>query len=414
MTPMQRVLVVDGDRYFRETIRDALSLEGVDCELAGSGAEAQKAIEDPRIACAVLDVRAEAPHAIGVLDALLAERPALRVIAMSGHSDQELVLEALRRGACDYLAKPLHDEELCLAVRRALVGYDALSRWEITRERSSRLADLCDEIADAARSGAGRDALVTRASGALADVLGVPRDVAEPWLGSEAPSADALLGELQGEDVALLRLFLAAAGRWLAPGPDPGEAEGYAPSGPGEVEADLLREIADVATREIEPERLLAGSLHPVVGHSGARAAAIFLIDNTTGRLVREAAVDGIGVDRDDLPRDRGLTGGCLQSGAIVATDHPERDPRFDPEVDTPDGGSVGPLLVVPLRMRDRVLGVARVFPSAEIGASARLAELLAAPLSAATRNVLLYRSLLEAVEDVARARREAETGRRS
>jgi hypothetical protein len=52
------------------------------------------------------------------------------------------------------------------------------------------------------------------------------------------------------------------------------------------------------------------------------------------------------------------------------------------------------------------------VFPGEQLGASARLAELLAAPLSAATRNVLLYRSLLESVEDVARARREAEARR--
>jgi hypothetical protein len=58
------------------------------------------------------------------------------------------------------------------------------------------------------------------------------------------------------------------------------------------------------------------------------------------------------------------------------------------------------------------VLGVARVFPGEQLGAPARLAELLAAPLSAATRNVLLYRSLLESVEDVARARREAEARR--
>jgi hypothetical protein len=176
----------------------------------------------------------------------------------------------------------------------------------------------------------------------------------------------------------------------------------------------MLREIAEAATREIEPERLLAASLRPVARTAAARTAAIFLIDNVTGRLAREASVDGTDVERADLPRDRGLTGSCLQSGALIATDHPERDPRFDAEVDTPEGGTPGPVLIVPLRMRDRVLGVARVFPAEGVGASARLGETLAAPLSAATRNVLLYRSLLESVEDVARARRDAETGRRS
>jgi sigma-B regulation protein RsbU (phosphoserine phosphatase) len=160
------------------------------------------------------------------------------------------------------------------------------------------------------------------------------------------------------------------------------------------------------------PERLLAASLRPIARATAARAVSLYLIDNATGRLVCEAQCEGSDVDRADLPRDAGLTGGSLQSGAIVAADRPERDARFDPEVDTPESGVSGPLLVIPLRVRDRVLGVARVFPGEQLGAPARLAELLAAPLSAATRNVLLYRSLLESVEDVARARREAEARR--
>jgi len=180
----------------------------------------------------------------------------------------------------------------------------------------------------------------------------------------------------------------------------------------GEAEAELLRAVAEGMTRETVPERLLAASLRPIARATAARAVSLYLIDNATGRLVCAAQCEGSDVDRADLPRDAGLTGGSLQSGAIVAADRPERDARFQPEVDTPESGETGPLLVIPLRVRDRVLGVARVFPGAQIGASARLAELLAAPLSAATRNVLLYRSLLESVEDVARARREAEGSR--
>jgi FixJ family two-component response regulator len=417
LTPSQRVLVVDADRYFRETIRDALTEEGIICELAGSGAEAQKAIEDPRVACVVLDVRVESPHAIGVLEALLAERPALRVIAVSGHTDQELVLEALRRGASQYRAKPLLDEELCLAVKRALEGYDALSRWQATRERIARLADLGDEIGESAGAGSDCEALTVRAATALVDVLGVSRIDAERALQESVSSRDTLEGAGGAEDLGLLRLFAGGVRRWLDPernaAASPASSVSDAQVSEFEQQVELLREIAEAVTREIEPERLLAASLRPVARVSAARAASIFLIDNVTGRLAREAGIDGTDVERSDLPRDRGLTGGCLQSGALVATDRPERDPRFDPEVDTPEGGAVGPMLIVPLRMRDRVLGVARVFPAVEVGASARLAELLAAPLSAATRNVLLYRSLLESVEDVVRARREAEMGRR-
>jgi GAF domain-containing protein len=91
-----------------------------------------------------------------------------------------------------------------------------------------------------------------------------------------------------------------------------------------------------------------------------------------------------------------------------VATDHPERDPRFDPEIDTAADGEPRPLLCVPLRLRGKVLGVFRGFPAPGADDFARTGEILGAALSAAVRNVLLYRSLLESIDEVADARREA------
>jgi hypothetical protein len=63
------------------------------------------------------------------------------------------------------------------------------------------------------------------------------------------------------------------------------------------------------------------------------------------------------------------------------------------------------------IRFRGRTLGVFRAFPEHAREASPALAELLAAALSAAVRNVLLYRSLVQTIEEVAVARREAQGG---
>jgi GAF domain-containing protein len=100
-----------------------------------------------------------------------------------------------------------------------------------------------------------------------------------------------------------------------------------------------------------------------------------------------------------------------LQTGHLVATDHPDKDPRFAPDVDTPADGSVRPLVCVPVQVRGKTLGVLRAFPTGS-GASARTAEMLVAAVSAAVRNVLLYRNLLESIDEVARVRRESR-GRR-
>jgi hypothetical protein len=149
--------------------------------------------------------------------------------------------------------------------------------------------------------------------------------------------------------------------------------------------------------------------LRPVARTLSAAPVSLYLIDNATGELRLEGQCDDSGRgDRKSLPRQRGLTALVLQTGRVVATDRPQSDPRFDPDVDTPEHAVAGPLLCVPLSWRGKVLGVVRAFPPSGATVSARTGEVLAAVLSAAVRNVFLYRSLLESIEDLAEARREA------
>jgi DNA-binding response OmpR family regulator len=488
--PRARVLIVDDERFFREAIRAALAELGVVCDLVATGEEALKAAEDPRVGVVVLDVRLPGVGGIQVLERLRARRPALRVIVTSAHTDQELVLEALRLGASDYLAKPLHDEELRLAVRRAVDAHAVESRWESLRGRLHLLSartDELDKLARATEVGARRAALAAPVAEAVAEVLAAtktsllladdsssvleviaatgegrdPREMSESRVGVNVAglaiqegyplliddierderckgrtrqyrygSASVALAPLVGagvpfgvlcatdregnlpfedEDLALFRILALHASALMAPARRTAPQQGDAPEGAGDEMVELARAICDAVTNEVEPERLIRAALRPVAQALSASPVAIHLLDGRSGELVLEGERDEGGIsDRPRLPRDRGLTGMALQTGRLVAADHPDSDSRFDPEVDTPQGGGVGPLLCIPLKIRGKVLGVARVFPSQQVGASARAGEVLAAALAAAVRNVLLYRSLLESIEDLARARRES------
>lgn len=491
--PLPRVLIVDDERFFREAIRAALAELGVACDLVETGEEALKAAEDPRLGVVVLDVRLPGIGGIQVLERLRARRPALRVIVTSAHTDQELVLEALRLGASDYLAKPLHEEELRLAVRRALDAHAVESRWESLRGRLHLLGARLDELEKLAREtevGARRSALATPVAEAVAEVLaasktsllladdsssvlevlaatGEGRDPREmdasrvgvnvaglaiqegyplliddierdercaqltrqhrygsvsvalaPLLGEGAPIGVLCATDREGnlpfedEDLALFRILALHASVLIAPTEPLAPEQADAPEGAegaGDELAELARAICDAVTNEVEPERLIRAALRPVAQTLSASSVAIHLLDGRSGELVLEGErEEGGASDHPRLPRDRGLTGMVLQTGRLVATDHPDSDSRFDPEIDTPQGGRVGPLLCIPLKIRGKVLGVARVFPAQQVGASARVGEVLAGALAAAVRNVLLYRSLLESIEDLARARREA------
>jgi GAF domain-containing protein len=176
-------------------------------------------------------------------------------------------------------------------------------------------------------------------------------------------------------------------------------------------DAELARAICDVLTAEVEPDRVISGSLAAVATGVPAAPVSLYLLGSNGRELVLESQCERAGhADREKLPVDSGLTGVVVQTGRLVATDAPDRDSRFDPEVDTPECGEVSPLLCVPVRFRNKTMGVMRVFLESGVPASARTGEILAAAISAAVRNAIMYRGLLDCVDEVAKARRESRT----
>ncbi len=504
-----RVLVVDDERFFREGICDALRDASIDCITAEREEDAFEFARRPEVGVVVLDIGTPGVDGLDLLRRLGAERPGLRVIVISAHVDHDRVLEALRLGACDYLAKPLHNEELVLAVRRALLGSGMHASWESLCSRLAVLETHLAELASESEAGESESFLADRMALAVADVLGVTRaslmlvegdsgllrvagatgcDV-EPaemdaveigsgvagWVldegralvvsnvGEHERFADRVVdgryrsdafaiapikgggkpigvlcatergdgGSFGSQDLSLLRILALQIGPLIArlrtrvateaeadvdsSDSKPPIAADPTPASLPQVEssrsddAELARAICDVLTAEVEPDRVISASLAVVAIGLPAAPVSLYLLGPNGRELVLESQSERAGsADRERLPIDSGLTGVVLQTGRLVATDAPDRDPRFDPEVDTPECGQATPLLCVPVRFRNKTLGVMRVFLEAGVPASARTGEILAAAISAAVRNAIMYRGLLDCVDGVAKARRES------
>ena len=114
-----RILVVDDERFFREAIRDALAPAGLAVELAATGGEALEKLEDPALGVVILDLQLPDLHGLEVFRRAKQLRPELRVVILSAHTEQHHVLEALRLGAFDYLAKPVGPDEILEAANGA-------------------------------------------------------------------------------------------------------------------------------------------------------------------------------------------------------------------------------------------------------------------------------------------------------
>ena len=115
--PAQRVLVVDDERLVRWSLSQRLSARGWNVTEAGTAAEALAA---PAPDAAILDYKLPDGDGIELLRRLRHIDPDLPVIMLTAHQDTELIVEAMKAGASDYLTKPFDVDEVVLRVTRAV------------------------------------------------------------------------------------------------------------------------------------------------------------------------------------------------------------------------------------------------------------------------------------------------------
>jgi two-component system, NtrC family, response regulator AtoC len=114
-----RVLLVDDEEIVHQTIGDYLRHAGHTVVGVHSAEEALHEAESGEWDLALLDIRLPGVSGISVLERLQALQPDLSVVMISGHGTMDTVIDVLRRGAVDYLKKPLRLEELDAILAKA-------------------------------------------------------------------------------------------------------------------------------------------------------------------------------------------------------------------------------------------------------------------------------------------------------
>ena len=117
------VLVVDDDRGLRRAFADVLRSEGFSVAEAGTEPEAERAFASSSARLVVLDLMlppSGSPEAgAALLGRMLEARPAAKIVVVSGTGDTSLALSLVRRGAYDFLGKPVDPDVLIAVVERA-------------------------------------------------------------------------------------------------------------------------------------------------------------------------------------------------------------------------------------------------------------------------------------------------------
>jgi two-component system, NtrC family, nitrogen regulation response regulator NtrX len=115
-----RILVIDDETGIREAIRMTLEYEGYKIDEARSGQDGlDKAARVPYDAI-LLDIKMPVLDGIEVLENLREQKILTPVVMVSGHGDVHTAVECTKRGAFDFLEKPLNRDKLLLTVRNAV------------------------------------------------------------------------------------------------------------------------------------------------------------------------------------------------------------------------------------------------------------------------------------------------------
>jgi DNA-binding NtrC family response regulator len=130
----KRVLVVDDEETIRKLLSTRFSREGYEVYTAGSGAEGVTKAKEVSPDLVVTDIKMPEMDGFALIDALRTEGHACPVIVITGHGDKECAVEAMHKGAFDYIEKPFDMEDISFSARRAM-------EREALRKANLRLID---------------------------------------------------------------------------------------------------------------------------------------------------------------------------------------------------------------------------------------------------------------------------------
>lgn len=134
-----RILLVDDSPEIIQLLSDFLSPYNCDLHKASTGGEALRLLGETAVDIAILDIKLPDIDGIVLLDEIRLQDPAVGVVMITGYNDPDMIIEAMKKGASDFLIKPFSVDKLLLSIMRVR------KQRELLLERDTILSDLEDK-----------------------------------------------------------------------------------------------------------------------------------------------------------------------------------------------------------------------------------------------------------------------------
>ncbi len=149
--------VIDDDEAVRDSISMLLDTENIEHVVFASAIDFLDAYDDSMCGCLVLDIRMPGMTGLELQEKLNQRSASLPIIFITGHGDIPMAVEAMRRGAVDFLRKPFGEDDLLQRVNEALaqaaIGREERDAHDVVHEHFDSLSPREKEVFERVAAG---------------------------------------------------------------------------------------------------------------------------------------------------------------------------------------------------------------------------------------------------------------------
>ena len=134
----KKILIIDDEKSIRKTLSEILTFEGYEVDEAIDGGEGIKKIKNNTYDCVLCDIKMPKADGLEVLEKAMEHAPDTPFIMISGHGNIETAVDAVKKGAFDYIAKPPDLNRLLITLRNAMEKGNLVSETRKLKKKISK------------------------------------------------------------------------------------------------------------------------------------------------------------------------------------------------------------------------------------------------------------------------------------
>ncbi len=139
---MSRILVIDDERSIRNTLKEILEFEKYTVELAEDGFKALELLQTKDFDVILCDIKMPGMDGIEVLQKVEELKPDTPVVMISGHGNIDTAVESIKKGAFDFIEKPLDLNRLLITLRNAMDKSTLITETKVLRKKANKRFDI--------------------------------------------------------------------------------------------------------------------------------------------------------------------------------------------------------------------------------------------------------------------------------